>query len=183
MYRQTLAAVSLLGLLVAGRMATRGWGASPGIRSVSRSAVSSFIMTIEGDSGLTAVDAKVVVGEAGFRRHTSEGGAEFSLELGSTSPEAAVLFATTSPGPSKPGIYPVDDEPGSPALHALILTGSPTRPTGVYRARSGMLTVRMAGGGQMEGSFELQAGGFTAEDPMNERVMISAAGTFLATER
>jgi hypothetical protein len=123
------------------------------------------------------------VGEASFRRSGGDSGAPFSLELGSTSHDAAVLFAASGPGPVGPGIYTVDDRPGGAGLHALVVTGSPLKPSGVYRAQAGTLTMRAAADGRLEGTFDLRALGFTAEHPRHDHAVITVAGSFMATER
>lgn len=127
-------------------------------------------MTVEGDSGLASADGTTVVGEAGFRRRSTKSGGEFSLELGTISRDAAVLFAAAGLGPQAPGLYRVDDQAGSGAMHALIVTGSPGRTRAVYRAHSGTVMLRRNGDGTMEGSFELQS-------------EIKVSGSFLALER
>lgn len=182
MRRSYLVIALLLGLLVAGRVGTRVWGSEAEPPAGYRP-VSSFIMTIEGDSGLTAAGAKVVVGEAAYGRRSSKEGGHFSLELGSTSHQASMILSAEGLGPLGPGIYPVDDRPGSPALHGLIVTGSPSRPTGVYRAQSGRVTVHTIQDGQLEGNFEMWARGFNATNLMDENLTITVAGSFVATER
>jgi hypothetical protein len=169
MRRPTVAALLLIGLLVAGRVATRVWGANPEVAG-AHGPVSSFIMTVEGDSSLAPVGATTVVGEAAFRRRSTRSGAEFSLELGTISRDAAVLFAAAGLGPQGTGQYRVDDQAGSGAMHALIVTGSPGRTRAVYRAHSGTVTLRRDGNGTLEGSFELQS-------------EIKVSGSFLAVER
>jgi len=182
MRRPTVAAVLLIGLLVAGRVATRVWGANPdGLGA--HGPVSSFIMTVEGDSNLASVGGTTIVGEAAFRRRSSKSGGEFSLELGTSSHDAAVLFAAAGLGPQGPGLYQVDDRAGSSAIHALIVTGRPSRTRAVYRAQSGTVTLRRNGEGIMEGSFELWGRGFSAEHPLEDKAEIKVAGSFLALER
>jgi len=160
--------------LVAERTVARA-RSTPEVVAPPRTPVSSFIMTIGGEGGAVAV------GEASYRR--GPGGTQFSLELGNRSGEGAVLFATEGAAPVAPGRYTVDDRPGRGALHALVFTGTPSAPTGVYRVQGGVLTVRSIEAGQIEGSFELRALGFTAERPQQDDQVISVAGSFMATER
>lgn len=176
MGRLWIPAALLVPVLIAGKALSRTRGTVPAAPA-TRGSVSSFIMTIEGDSNIVAV------GEAGFRRDSSGLGAALSLELGATGQDASVLFAATGSGPIGPGVYAVDDRPGSSGVHALVVTGSPTSPTGVYRARTGTLTMRAAADGQIEGSFELRALGFAADRPQQEHEMITVSGSFTATER
>jgi hypothetical protein len=174
MGRLWIPAALLVPVLIAGKALSRTRGtAAP----AARGSVSSFIMTIEGDSKIVAV------GEAGFWRDSGAEGTALSLELGSTSQDASVLFAATGHGPIGPGVYAVDDRPGGSAVHALVVTGSPTRPTGVYRAQAGTLTMRTAASGRLEGSFELRALGFAADRPQQDQETITVAGSFTATER
>ncbi len=143
--------------------------------AITKRPVSSFIMSIGNGSGTTAV------GEASFRR--GPGNTHFSLELGRGNQEGAVVFATEGAGPEAPGRYLVNDEPMSGSIHALVITGSATAPTGVYRAQSGTLTVRAVGDNELEGSFELDALGFRADDPEQDQQSISVTGSFLATDQ
>ena len=67
------------------------------------------------------------------------------------------------------------------------MTGSPARPTGVYRARRGVLTissVRGDGAGApaaMEGRFEIDGVGFEAANPAADDHPLAARGKFAAT--
>lgn len=175
--RRWIWAALLAGVLIAGRAGARARSEMAATAPTTRAPVSAFILTIEGSSHLVAV------GEAGFRRGGSGRRGVFSLELGSNSHDAAVLFAASDTGPVGPGTYAVDDRPGSPALHALVVTGSPMQPTGVYRAQAGTLTLRAAAGGQLDGTFDLWALGFTAVRPQHDREVITVAGSFTAIER
>lgn len=174
MSRHWVLAVLLVAALLAGRSVARA-RSEEAVVPAGHAPVSSFIMTIGSDRG------PVVVGEASYRR--GPGSTRFSLELGSRSGEGAVLFATEGPGPVTPGKYPVDDRPGQGALHALVFTGTTSAPTAVYRVNGGTLTVRSAGGGQIEGSFDLRALGFTAKRPEQDKQVIRVAGAFLALEQ
>jgi hypothetical protein len=174
MARLWIPAALLATALVAERTVARALSPE-GVVQPAHTPVSSFIMTIGGKGGTVAV------GEASYRR--GPGGTQFSLELGGRSGEGAVLFATEGMGPVAPGRYTVDDRPGPGALHALVFTGTPTAPTGIYRVQGGSLTVRSAGQGVIEGSFDLRAIGFKAEQLQQDDQVISVAGSFMATEQ
>ena len=68
-------------------------------------------------------------------------------------------------------------------VRALVVTGSPTRPTGVFQAHSGELVVTAVSDSTIRGFFRLEATGFLATEPDREDRTVSAAGTFAATGR
>jgi hypothetical protein len=105
----------------------------------------------------------------------------FSLSLGARDSGGAVVFTRTKGGPLAPGSYVVrEDGEGSRILRALVVTGSPSRPTGAFRAWWGWLTVTSASDSVMTGTFCLFATGFRALDPGNEDRRIRVTGSFTA---
>lgn len=106
--------------------------------------------------------------------------APFVLTLGAESPNGAVLFTRQGGGRPEPGIYPL--EAGAPGgLQALVVTGSPTRPTGAFHARSGTLTITSSRADIIEGRFDIDAVGFDATDPGDESREIVVRGAFTAS--
>jgi hypothetical protein len=63
------------------------------------------------------------------------------------------------------------------------VTGSPSRPSGVFQARSGELVITAVSDSTIRGFFRLEAIGFLAAEPEREDRTVTAAGTFAATER
>jgi hypothetical protein len=108
----------------------------------------------------------------------------FSLSLGARGEDGAVLFSRASGARLSIGTYPISDrEDGDDDVRALVVTGSPTRPTGVFQAGSGELVITAVSDSTIRGFFRLQATGFLATEPAREDRTISAAGTFSATTR
>ena len=116
----------------------------------------------------------------------SSGPGTFVLTLGANSPAGAVLITSRHGAPTRPGVYLLGEDP-TQELQALVVTGSPTRPTGVYRARGGMLTITgmrgdVAGGlAAMEGRFEIDAVGFESATPAVEDRELFVRGGFTAS--
>ena len=61
------------------------------------------------------------------------------------------------------------------------MTGSATRPTGVFRGQSGYLIVTSATDNVIRGRFQVMATGFLASDPADESRPMKATGMFTAT--
>ncbi|HEY7634879.1 MAG TPA: hypothetical protein VH763_05020 [Gemmatimonadales bacterium] len=109
----------------------------------------------------------------------TDGAGPFVLTLGAQSATGAVLFTAADDIQPGPGVYRLSTDP-SRGIHALVLTGSPDRPTGVFRARGGELTITGSRGDRIEGSFQLDAIGFEAANPNDETRELSVHGTFRA---
>jgi hypothetical protein len=104
----------------------------------------------------------------------------FVISLGAQSSAGAVIF--TRPAGGRPGVgsYPLaTNGPGS--VEALVVTGSPTRPTGAFRARSGVLTIARSEGDLIEGRFDIDAVGFEASDPGDDGKELVVRGVFTAS--
>jgi hypothetical protein len=101
----------------------------------------------------------------------------FVLTLGAQAPTGAVLFTRSDDIQLQPGTYQLSRDPAQ-GIQALVVTGSPDRPTGVFRALSGQLTVTRSRGDLMEGHFELQAVGFEAADPGDDGRELMVEGRF-----
>ena len=105
-----------------------------------------------------------------------------TLSLGGDSADGSVLFTRTDGTRLVPGTYSIDgrDDAG---IRALVMAGSATHPTGVFRGRSGYLIITAAGDSVIRGRFELDAMGFLASDPADETRTIRATGMFTATRQ
>ena len=106
--------------------------------------------------------------------------APFVLTLGAESPTGAVLFTRPDGARLQPGAYRLDAD-GAAGLHALVVTGSPTHPTGAFRARGGTLTITRSRADFMEGRFDLDAVGFDAAAPGDEGKELIVHGAFTAS--
>ena len=116
---------------------------------------------------------------------TVEGGRNammFTLSLGADGADGSVLFTRTSGGRLTPGTYAISGrDDGSDEIRALVMTGSATRPTGVFRGQSGYLIVTSATDNVIRGRFHVAATGFLASDPADETRPMKATGMFTAT--
>jgi hypothetical protein len=116
---------------------------------------------------------------------TVEGGpgaTMFSLSLGADGADGSVLFTRTNGGRLTPGTYAVSGrDDGTDEIRALVMTGSATRPTGVFRGHAGYLIVTSATDNVIRGRFEVAATGFLASDPADESRPMKATGMFTAT--
>jgi hypothetical protein len=106
----------------------------------------------------------------------------FVVSLGLCGEQSAVLFTHRNGTPLKVGRYRVSEPAeGADEIMALVLTGSPTQPTGVYRGESGWLSVTATSERFTAGQFEIDAIGFTAAEPGQEDRRVNVTGSFLAT--
>jgi hypothetical protein len=90
---------------------------------------------------------------------TVEGGAGatmFSLSLGADGADGSVLFTRTNGGRLTPGTYAISGrDNGTDEIRALVMTGSATRPTGVFRGQSGYLIITSAADNVIRGRFQV----------------------------
>jgi hypothetical protein len=101
---------------------------------------------------------------------------------GADGADGSVLFTRTNGGRLTPGTYAVSGrDDGSDEIRALVMTGSATRPTGVFRGQAGHLIVTSATDNVIRGRFEVVATGFLASDPADESRQMKATGMFTAT--
>jgi hypothetical protein len=107
--------------------------------------------------------------------------ARSTISLGAESSSGSILFTRNSAELPAPGEYRIVDAVGNLAgdeTWAMIVLGSPTSPTGAFRATSGTLRITTAADGRLVGSFELDAVGFLAERPDDDSLAIKVTGTF-----
>ena len=104
----------------------------------------------------------------------------FVISLGAQSSAGAVILTRPGGGRLEPGVYPLEVD-GPPSLQALVVTGSPTQPTGAFHARTGVLTITRSQDDLIEGRFDIDAVGFEASDPGDEGKELVVRGTFIAS--
>jgi hypothetical protein len=186
MYRQILFAASLTAASpvqpqTIGRTHWESIGGSPA-STISRSgeataAPSSFRAEVRTDV-VTSVSGDA---EFGAVRTADSSPAAFVISLGASSRHGAILFTRKSGVPLEVGRYRVSERANeADEILALVMTGSPTRPTGVYWGRSGWLVVTAASGANVTGHFEVDGVGFLAKEPSREDRSVSVTGSFSA---
>jgi hypothetical protein len=105
----------------------------------------------------------------------------FVVTLGATSEEGALVFTRWDGSRPGAGTYQITDEPAAEGIQVLVVTGSPTRPTGVFRARHGSLTITSSGLRGLSARFQMDAVGFLASQPEREDRELSVRGSFAAS--
>jgi len=138
---------------------------------------SSFLAELHGDLHASPR------GTARFGAVEGRAGATmFTLSLGADGATGSVLFTRTNGVRLTPGTYAVSGrDDGSDEIRALVMTGSATRPTGVFRGQSGYLIVTSATDNVIGGRFQVVATGFLASNPADETRPMKATGMFTAT--
>lgn len=152
--------------------------------------VSTLAFTLREGSAGDAVRSSFSASVAGDVSARSQGEAEFGLihgepgdapaltvSLGARSGDGAVVFTRVGGPDLMPGVYPISEEGD---VRALVVTGTPAQPTGVFRAESGVLTVTEASDKSLRGEFRLGAKGFLASAPADESRRVSVSGEFTA---
>jgi hypothetical protein len=113
---------------------------------------------------------------------TGDAPAVFTISLGADAKDGSVLFTRRSGARLSPGTYTVSArEDGNDDIRALVMTGSATRPTGVFQGQSGTLVVTSANDREIRGTFRIEARGFLAAQPAVEDRPVKVAGSFTAT--
>ena len=140
---------------------------------------SSFLAEFHGDLHATPRGtARFGAVEAGA------GTTMFTLSLGADGSEGSVLFTRTNGARLMPGTYAISGrDDGTDELRALVMTGSPTHPTGVFRGQAGHLIVTSATDNLIRGRFQVDAVGFLASDPADETRPMKATGMFTAIRK
>jgi hypothetical protein len=103
----------------------------------------------------------------------------FVLTLGATSSRGAVVFTIRNGLRPEPGIYDLADSLG--VVQGLVVTGSPTRPSGAFHARAGTLTITRSSPDFISGRFRIDAVGFEAAGPTDEDRQLAVRGAFTAS--
>jgi hypothetical protein len=104
----------------------------------------------------------------------------FVISLGAYSRSGAVVLTRRSGARLEPGVYRLAEE-SVDAIQALVVTGPPERPTGVYRAKTGLLTITRSDTGVVAGYFEMDAMGYATSDPLEEDRPMQVRGAFTAS--
>lgn len=188
MYRQLLFAASLLAAStvqaqINGRTHWESIGASPA-STISRSgeataAPSSFRAEVRTDL-VTSLSGEAEFGAVGTA--DSSPGA-FVVSLGVSSRRGAILFTRKTGTPLKVGRYRVSERANdADEILALVITGSATNPSGVFRGKSGWLIVTAASDRLLTGRFHVDGVGFVAPEPEVEDRPMIATGSFSATQ-
>jgi len=108
--------------------------------------------------------------------------AVFTLSLGADDTNGSVLFTRMNGARLVPGSYTISGrDDGSDELRALVMTGSASRPTGVFRGQSGYLIITSATDNVIQGRFQVDAQGFLASNPEDESRPMRATAMFTAT--
>lgn len=109
----------------------------------------------------------------------SSGHAAFVLALGASAATGAVLFTIPSGRRPEPGVYDLADS--LYVVQTLVVTGSPTNPTGAFRGHAGTLTIVRSTDEFIAGHFNLHATGFEAAEPAVETRQLAVTGVFTAS--
>jgi len=138
---------------------------------------SSFHAEVRGDVASSAS------GEAEFGAVQSPDGSSgaFVVSLGACSQQGSILFTRRSGAPLEVGRYRISAAAeGQDEILALLLTGSPTHPTGAFRGESGWLVVTAASDRLITGRFHVDAIGFLATEPQREDRHVNVTGSLSA---
>jgi autotransporter-associated beta strand protein len=126
----------------------------------------------------------VTLKTAGRVEHGSAGTASepyYTITLGGRDGEAAVVFTRRTPVTVTAGRYLVGEgQLANDGFGALIITGPPSHPTGVFQVQHGVLRLNRSGPAQLTGEFELHAAGFLSESPEQDDWQVTAKGRFAA---
>jgi hypothetical protein len=137
---------------------------------------SSFRAAVRGAVGIA------VNGEAEFGPAWSSEGNTFSLTMG-TDGDAAIVLSRGDVARPGTGVYHLTPATARDdgAFHGVVITGVPSKPTGVFRIKSGTVTITSSSLERITGSFEMQAEGFLAQDMDDETRTVTVSGTFSAS--
>jgi hypothetical protein len=138
---------------------------------------SSFRAEVRGDV------TSIAWGEAEFGavQTADHSSSAFVVSLGVCGQQGAILFTRRSGAPLAVGRYRISERAnGADEILALVLTGSPTRPTGVFPGQAGWLVVTAASDRLTAGQFDIDAVGFTAAEPGQEDRHVNVSGSFSA---
>ena len=122
-----------------------------------------------------AVRVAAVGQDARYGVIADEGPSILTVSLGATGRGSALqlrMRGTTLPAP---GRYPIGT-----GVQAFLAAGSPEHPLGWFHGESGTVTITRAAGGQLSGSFEIEARGFLAADPTDAERWVTVTGSFEA---
>ena len=168
--------VAVLGLgviaLTAGAFITASAAAGRGMTGLSEGG-SYFEAEVRG-----AVRARPA-GEVAFGvvGDSSIGLAAFTITLDAEGSSGAILFTSLDGRTPAPGRYELTDG-GDRGFRASYVAGSAERPSGLFRARHGVLEITAASAEQISGQFSFSAAGFLASNPSEEDARVTVSGAF-----
>jgi hypothetical protein len=122
-----------------------------------------------------------LTGPAEFGRVRGMLQAPFVITLGARADDGAVVLTRWDGSRPWAGEYRITPDSSADGIQALIVTGSVERPTGVFRATDGLVSITSSSLRHMAGRFELHAVGFLAADPDREDRELQVRGSFTAT--
>lgn len=154
------------------------WPSAISILPDGRAGRSSFLAEVRGVV-TTSASGEAEFGAVKAGDGTSSG---VVVSLGARGSESAIQFIRMGGTPLGVGHYRISDHGnGADEILALVMTGLPTRPTGVFRGRSGWLVVTAASDHHLTGRFQVDGVGFLAAEPRMEDRRVSVTGSFSAT--
>ncbi|HKV75145.1 MAG TPA: hypothetical protein VJN95_11540 [Gemmatimonadales bacterium] len=104
----------------------------------------------------------------------------FTVSLGAYGANGSILFTSWGPNRLEAGRYQVTDAMSDEALQALVVTGSAQQPTGSFRVHKGSLVITRSSEFRIDGTYDLEGTGFTADEPEQEGRTIHVTGSFTA---
>ena len=107
------------------------------------------------------------------------------VSLGATAASGALQLTTLADRPLGPGRYPIRSSwselpADAVAFHAAFIPGSVEQPLGWYHGETGTVTITEVGPDRLGGTFEVEARGFSAADPLDEERWVTVRGSFAA---
>ena len=148
--------------------------------AASKSTASSFTLHSSG-----AVDLRATGQEAryGVVPDAVRGRPVLTISLGATAATGALQLTTLGDRSPTPGRYPIHSSwselaADSVAFHASFMPGSVEHPLGWYHGETGWVTITESGPDRISGTFEVEARGFSAADPIDEERWVTVRGTF-----
>lgn len=153
------------------------WRSEAPVDAAAATGRSSYLAEVRGDVvASTSGDAEFGAIPAGDGSSSA-----LTVSLGARGQQSAILFTRGSGAPLGVGRYRISDAGnGADEIQALVVTGSPTSPTGVFRGRSGWLVVTAASDRVLTGRFQVDGVGFLAAEPEVEDRPVNVAGWFSA---
>jgi hypothetical protein len=145
-------------------------------RTVEVPAPSAFHANIDGAVNTT------ISGDARFGavRGGDNVPSSFTVSLGAYGADGSILFTSWSPSRLEAGHYRVTDVMSAESIQALVVTGSAMQPTGSFRVHTGTLTITRSTEYRIDGTYDLEGEGFTADAPDQEGRTIHVSGSFTA---
>jgi hypothetical protein len=145
-------------------------------RTIEASVPAAFHAIVNGAVNTT------ISGDARFG--TVRGGdnvpSSFTVSLGAYGENGSILFTSWAPNRLEAGHYRVTDAMSDEALQGLVVTGSAQQPTGSFRVHKGTLVITRSSEYRIDGTYDLEGVGFTADAPDQEGRIIHVSGSFTA---